>query len=188
MYAMVNVEQYNLVVTAESQEEVFAKYRQLLAKEGISDSGAEEETTDTEKKIQSVTFVVADMEYVTMDGETYVYLKNSDGEVYKQKFADDESIVKVSVGDEVTVQYEKKENGIHRIITIEITQKSEADTQSATTESATTEAGVPVTGADKGAIKEDRPVVTDGDATTEEQASEEKTTEDSSTEKEDGSI
>ncbi|CCX89449.1 putative uncharacterized protein [Clostridium sp. CAG:590] len=193
MYAMVNVEQYNLVVTAESQEEVFAKYRQLLAKEGISDSGAEEETTDTEKKIQSVTFVVADMEYVTMDGETYVYLKNSDGEVYKQKFADDESIVKVSVGDEVTVQYEKKENGIHRIITIEITQKSVTDTQSATTESATTEAGVPVTGVDKGAIKEDRPVVTDGDTateeqTSEEQTSEEKTTEDSSTEKEDGSI
>lgn len=187
MYAMVNVEQYNLVVTAESQEEVFAKYRQLLAKEGIADSDGEE-TTDTEKKIQSVTFVVTDMEYVTMDGETYVYLKNSDGEVYKQKFADDESIVKVSVGDEVTVQYEKKENGIHRIITIEITQKSVTDTQSATTESATTEAGVPVTGADKGAIKEDRPVVTDGDTTTEEQASEEKTTEDSSTEKEDGSI
>lgn len=188
MYAMVNVEQYNLVVTAESQEEVFAKYRQLLAKEGISDSGAEEETTDTEKKIQSVTFVVADMEYVTMDGETYVYLKNSDGEVYKQKFADDESIVKVSVGDEVTVQYEKKENGIHRIITIEITQRSMTDTQSATTESATTEAGVPVTGVDKGAIKEDRPVVTDGDTATEEQTLEEKTTEDSSTEKEDGSI
>lgn len=187
MYAMVNVEQYNLVVTAESQEEVFAKYRQLLSKEGIADLDGEE-TTDTEKKIQSVTFVVADMEYVTMDGETYVYLKNSDGEVYKQKFADDESIVKVSVGDEVTVQYEKKENGIHRIITIEITQKSEADMQSATTESATTEAGVPATGADKGVIKEDRPVVIDGDTTTEEQASEEKATEDSSTEKEDGSI
>lgn len=189
MYAMVNVEQYNLVVTAESQEEVFAKYRQLLAKEGIADSDEEEETTDTEKKIQSVTFVVADMEYVTIDGETYVYLKASNGEVYKQKFADDESIVKVSVGDEVTVQYEKEENGIHRIITIEITQKSEADTQSATTESATTEAGVPVTGVDKGVINEDRPVVIDGDSTTKEQSSaEEKTTEDSSTEKEDGSI
>ncbi len=189
MYAMVNVEQYNLVVTAESQEDVFAKYRQLLAKEGIVDSDAEEEIMDTEKKIQSVTFVVADMEYVTIDGETYVYLKASNGEVYKQKFADDESIVKVSVGDEVTVQYEKKENGIHRIITIEITQKSEADTQSATTESATTEAGVPVTGVDKGVINEDRPVVINEDATTEEQSStEEKTTEDISTEKEDGSI
>lgn len=189
MYAMVNVEQYNLVVTAESQEEVFAKYRQLLAKEGIADSDAEEETTDTEKKIQSVTFVVADMEYVTIDGETYVYLKASNGEVYKQKFADDESIVKVSVGDEVTVQYEKKENGIHRIITIEITQKSEADTQSATTESANAEAGEPVTGVDKGVINEDRPVVIDGDATTKEQSStEEKTTEETSTEKEDGSI
>ena len=64
-----------------------------------------------------------------------------------------------------------------------------------TTESATVEetaesgkAGETVTGADNGGIKEDRPVVIDGDATTEEQASEEKTTESSSTEKEDGSI
>ena len=180
---MVNVEQYNLVVTAESQEEVFVKYRQLLAKEGIADANGDQDVEETEDSIQTTSFIVADMQYVTMDGETYVYLKNSDGEVYKQKFADDESIVKVSVGDEVTVQYEKKENGIHRIITIEITQK--ADTQSAITESATTEAGEPVTGVDKDAIKEDRPVVNDGDAATEEQ---EKTTEDSSTEKEDGSI
>ncbi len=195
MYAMVNVEQYNLVVTAESQEEVFAKYRQLLAKEGIADADVDQDVEETEDSIQTTSFIVADMQYVTMDGESYVYLKDSDGEVYKQKFADDESIVKVSVGDEVTVQYEKKENGIHRIITIEITQKAETVTQSATTESATAEeteesgeAGETVTGADNGGIKEDRPVVIDGDATTEEQASEEKTTESSSTEKEDGSI
>lgn len=195
MYAMVNVEQYNLVVTAESQEEVFAKYRQLLAKEGIADADVDQDVEETEDSIQTTSFIVADMQYVTMDGESYVYLKDSDGEVYKQKFADDESIVKVSVGDEVTVQYEKKENGIHRIITIEITQKAETVTQSATTESATAEeteefgkAGETVTGADNGGIKEDRPVVIDGDATTEEQTSEEKTTESSSTEKEDGSI
>ena len=195
MYAMVNVEQYNLVVTAESQEEVFAKYRQLLAKEGIADADVDQDVEETEDSIQTTSFIVADMQYVTMDGESYVYLKDSDGEVYKQKFADDESIVKVSVGDEVTVQYEKKENGIHRIITIEITQKAETVTQSATTESATVEeteesgkAGETVTGADNGGIKEDRPVVIDGAATTEEQASEEKTTESGSTEKEDGSI
>ena len=195
MYAMVNVEQYNLVVTAESQEEVFAKYRQLLAKEGIADADVDQDVEETEDSIQTTSFIVADMQYVTMDGESYVYLKDSDGEVYKQKFADDESIVKVSVGDEVTVQYEKKENGIHWIITIEITQKAEMVTQSVTTESATVEeteesgkAGETVTGADNGGIKEDRPVVIDGDATTEEQASEEKTTESSSTEKEDGSI
>lgn len=195
MYAMVNVEQYNLVVTAESQEEVFAKYRQLLAKEGIADADVDQDVEETEDSIQTTSFIVADMQYVTMDGESYVYLKDSDGEVYKQKFADDESIVKVSVGDEVTVQYEKKENGIHRIITIEITQKAETVTQSATTESATAEeteesgeARETVTGADNGGIKEDRPVVIDGDATTEEQASEEKTTESSSTEKKDGSI
>lgn len=118
MYAMVNVEQYNLVVTAESQEEVFARYRSMLAKEGINDDtplDVEEESD----RIKEISFTVTDMEYVTMEGETYVYLKDRDGNVYKQKFSDDESVIKISAGDTVFVQYEEKESGIHRIITME---------------------------------------------------------------------
>lgn len=124
MYAMVNVEQYNLVVTAESQEEVFVKYKQMLAKEGLTKAETEE---SPEHEILTTGFVVADMEYVTMDGETYVYLKDDNGEVYKQKFADDETVVKVSVGDEVTVQYEKQANGIYRIIVVELVKKKQPE-------------------------------------------------------------
>ena len=118
MYAMVNVEQYNLVVTAESQEEVFAKYRNMLAKEGRSDDAASDTEEDSDR-IKEISFTVADMEYITMEGETYVYIKDKDGNVYKQKFSEDESVIKISAGDTVFIQYEEKESGIHRIITVE---------------------------------------------------------------------
>ena len=130
MYAMVNVEQYNLVVTAETQEEVFAKYRKLLAQEGISEDTKKQDVQ--EDAIKEITFVVTDMEYVTMEGETYVYIKDQQGNVYKQKFADDESIIKISVGDTILLQYEANDNGIHRIITSELKQKGAAEEEKTT--------------------------------------------------------
>ena len=135
MYAMVNVEQYNLVVTAETQEEVFAKYRKLLAQEGVGGNENTEET-DSENTIQELTFIVAEMEYVTMDGETYVYIKDENGEVYKQQFSEDESIIKISAGDKVSVQFEQKENGIHRIITVELVEKATKQEEMTTNEAA----------------------------------------------------
>ena len=122
MYAMVNVEQYNLVVTAETQEEVFAKYRKLLEKEGKNSKTASD-TEEKEDVISEITFVVADMEYITMEGETYVYIKDESGNVYKQKFSEDEGVIKISVGDTISIQYEEMENGIHRIITAELVKK-----------------------------------------------------------------
>lgn len=135
MYAMVNVEQYNLVVTAETQEEVFAKYRKLLAKEG--NAGGTASSDAEENVIKESTFEVADMEYVTMEGETYVYIKDKSGNVYKQKFSEDEALIKISVGDTVSIQYEEMESGIHRIITTELVNKGIH--QTATEESPTTE-------------------------------------------------
>lgn len=122
MYAMVNVEQYNLVVTAETQEEVFAKYRKLLAKEG-KNGGAASDTDEKEDMMKETTFAVTDMEYITMEGETYVYIKDESGNVYKQRFSEDEGIIKISVGDTVSIQYEEMESGIHRIITAELVKK-----------------------------------------------------------------
>lgn len=122
MYAMVNVEQYNLVVTAETQEEVFAKYRKLLAKDG-NIGGTASDTAEKENVIREAAFEVADMEYITVEGETYVYIKDESGNVYKQKFSEDEALIKISVGDTVSIQYEEMENGIHRIITTELVKK-----------------------------------------------------------------
>ncbi|MDE6433313.1 MAG: hypothetical protein K2L07_03710 [Lachnospiraceae bacterium] len=121
MYAMVNVEQYNMVVTAESQEELFSKYKKLLANNENKNNGAEgEEALVKEKEI-----IVSEMEYITMEGETYVYMKDETGDVYKMLFAQDESVIKVSVGDRVLVQYDENENGIHDLIVVELIKKGE---------------------------------------------------------------
>lgn len=119
MYAMVNVEQYNLVVTAENQEEVFVKYKKMLANAGAVD----QDVVSEEEKVKNTEFAVADMEYITMEGETYVYLKDAAGNVYKQKFSEDESVIRISVGDTVSVQYKEKESGIHQIIVVELIKK-----------------------------------------------------------------
>lgn len=121
MYAMVNVEQYNMVVTAESQEELFSKYKKLLANNENKNNGTEgEEAMVKEKEI-----IVSEMEYITMEGETYVYMKDEAQDVYKMLFAEDESVIKVSVGDRVLVQYDENENGIHDLIAVELIKKGE---------------------------------------------------------------
>lgn len=117
MYAMVNVEQYNMVVTAESQEELFGKYKKLLAND--KNNGAD----GGESLIQEEEITVSEMEYITMEGETYVYIKDEVGDVYKMLFAEDEGVIKISEGDRVLVQYEENENGIHDLITVELVKK-----------------------------------------------------------------
>lgn len=119
MYAMVNVEQYNLVATGESQSEVFAKYRKLLKTEGISGNGGSG-SDDGESVVDEVTFTVKDIQYVTMNGETFVYIKDEQGNVYKQQFSEDENIIFVSVGDRVKITYESSgESEIRQILDVE---------------------------------------------------------------------
>lgn len=122
MYAMVNVEQYNLVVTAETQEEVFAKYRSLLAKEGNQQTGDTEENIE-EGLVKNTQFVVESMEYIAIEGDTYVYIRDDDGNVYKQRFADNEELIKISAGDLIAVQYQEQDNGIHKMITATLEKK-----------------------------------------------------------------
>lgn len=121
MYAMVNVEQYNLVVTAETQEELFAKYKKLIAKHG---TGGKKENDKKEDTVKETEFVVADIEFITSEGETFVYIKDEIGNVYKQKFADDEGLIKISAGDTIAVQYEERESGIHKLISAELIKKA----------------------------------------------------------------
>lgn len=120
MYAMVNVEQYNLVVTAETQEELFAKYKKLIAKHG---NAGKNDTAKKEDTVKESEFVVADIEFITSEGDTFVYIKDDEGNVFKQKFADDEGLIKISAGDTIAVQYEERESGIHKLISAELVKK-----------------------------------------------------------------
>lgn len=108
MYAMVNVEQYNIVATASSQTEVFSKYKKMLAAKG--------KTVKENIEAKTADITVLDVEFIDTEDGTMVYIKDSNHEVYKQLFKDNEELIKVSQDDKLHVVYEPMENGIHTLV------------------------------------------------------------------------
>ncbi|MCF0136892.1 MAG: hypothetical protein HUJ66_00845 [Oscillospiraceae bacterium] len=92
LYAAVNVEQYNLVTTAATQKECIAKYKALL---GISEPESEPEADST------VQLVIAEIKYIVIDGNTYIYLISGDGLLYKAKASAHEEMLLLNEGDTV---------------------------------------------------------------------------------------
>ena len=113
MYAMVNVEQYNIVTTATTQNEVFANYKKLLKSKGNIDTDSKEEV------IENAIITVADIQFVNTEDGTVVYIKDDKHNVYKQKFADNEMLIKITVGDVIKVSYEPYEDGINYLVSYE---------------------------------------------------------------------
>ena len=116
LYGMVNVESYNMVTTATSLDECFAKYRKMTGSDGTENTGNPEEATETRS------FVISEMQYVEIAGETYVYLAGDDGMVYWQKFSDNEQLIFLHEGDTVTVNGIMDKDNIYWIDTIGIMQ------------------------------------------------------------------
>ena len=111
MYAMVNVEQYNIVATASSQSEVFQKYKRMLSEDGKTDVKQERMTTDIQ---------VQDIQFIETEDGTIVYLKDTNRAVYKQAFEENEELIKIMRGDQLHIAYEPSENGIHALISFEL--------------------------------------------------------------------
>lgn len=114
MYALVNVEKYNIVATGATQKDALVSYRRLLAENDIiSDDKTATEDTPSKK------ITVKDIRYITMDGETYVYITDNNKVVYKQNFADNESLIFIQENDIITVYYMETEDGINQLISYE---------------------------------------------------------------------
>lgn len=101
MYALVNVEQYNIVGTGSTSTEALKAYRNALKNNNIDVDDAVVEETET------VDIVVEKVVYGVIEGETYVYLIGDNGQAYKTKLSEQEGIVLVLDGDEVTVTCQK---------------------------------------------------------------------------------
>lgn len=92
LYAAVNVEQYNLVTTAATQAQCIANYKEML---GIN------EETEAEQETQSVTMTVSSIKYIDIDGNTYIYLIDTEDNFYKAKAASFEQMLLLKEGDRV---------------------------------------------------------------------------------------
>lgn len=107
MYAMVNVEQYQIVVAADTVAECEQLYIQKLTTAGITEKEPLPPVTE-----KTVSGTVASIKSAVVGGNTcfYYQLQGVEG-TYSLSVADDERAVIVSVGDTVTFFFDEKSDG-----------------------------------------------------------------------------
>lgn len=114
-YALVDVKKYSIVATGTTQKETLSTYRKLLKENGIETSQKEE---DLAELYQMAQITVKDIKYVNVEGETVVYITDTENKVYKQQFSADETLVFIQANDKITIYYEEnEETGIRQIET-----------------------------------------------------------------------
>ncbi len=62
---------------------------------------------------------VTQIRYITVENETYVYITAKDRSVYKQNFAENESLIKIEEGDVITVHYMEGDDGVNTLLSYE---------------------------------------------------------------------
>lgn len=102
MYAMVNVQQYQIVANGYSLAECQKNYHQLLKENKVIDETVEFEP---EKDLVEVTGTVEDIRTAVIGGTTNYYLTVS-GQCYRVSCLDNEAVILVNVGDSITLSFE----------------------------------------------------------------------------------
>ena len=103
MYAMVNVQQYNIVETSSTVAECEANYRRALADSGlISDGDAEAVPSDQEE----ISGAIAEIRTAVLDGNSYYFLRlEGQDTFYAVNAAENPLAVILNAGDQVTIAY-----------------------------------------------------------------------------------
>ena len=109
MYAMVNVQQYQIVETGGTVAECEANYRKELAHAGLI---GEEEEQVVESTRGTVSGVIEEIRTAVINGNSQYFLRIS-GEpcYYVISAAEDADVVVVNVGDEVTISFDTETAG-----------------------------------------------------------------------------
>lgn len=107
LYALVNVENYSIVATGTTQAEAKEAYIKLLKDEGIIDDGVEipDSTPGTSIETKEKAVTVSQIRFLTIGGESYIYLKDTDGVFYKLAVVNDESVLLIDEGSKLNIKY-----------------------------------------------------------------------------------
>jgi len=119
LIALVNVENYTIVATGNTQAEAKQAYINLLKQEGVITDGQNpsdgNEPAPTPSEATVVT--VKKKEIYTVGGESIVYLTCDDGKIYKKQLSDDESMLFLAVDDKLKITYfESGTEGIRKLV------------------------------------------------------------------------
>jgi hypothetical protein len=102
LYALVNVENYSIVATGDTQTKAKEAYIALLKEEGIVNNDVPDVPPETQK---AASITVNDVRIVTVANQSVVYLTGNDGNLYKQTLDADESMMLIRAGDVLSIQY-----------------------------------------------------------------------------------
>ncbi len=109
MYAMVNVEQYQIVSTGNTVAACEANYRQALADNKLIDSSQAEVIPSDTKTAQGT---IAEIRSAVLDGNTFYFLRLEDADTfYALSAVDNPLAVILNTGDEVTINYRADASG-----------------------------------------------------------------------------
>jgi hypothetical protein len=114
LYALVNVEQYNIVATGETQKAAMEAYMKQLRENGII-SGI---PTVPDDKAETHELTVENVRIIEIGGEPTVYITADNGNVYKALFESDESLILIRIGDKLVIKCTATETeGLYTLIT-----------------------------------------------------------------------
>ena len=112
-YALVDVKKYSIVATGTTQKDTLNTYRKLMKENGIKKKKKKENLSE-QYAHEFVT--VKDIKYVNVTDGTFVYITDTKGNVYKEKFSDDETLVFIQQNDIIEIYYEENQDtGIREI-------------------------------------------------------------------------
>ena len=114
LYALVNVEKYSIVATGSTQTEAKEKYIKRLAEEGVI---TDDEEIPEDDSVQTQKITVKDVMIATVNGESVVYVRAENDQLYKQSVATDEKVMLITKGHMLTVTYVETEvQGINQMV------------------------------------------------------------------------
>lgn len=112
LYALVNVENYNIVATGQTQDDVMRAYRQLLIQKG--------EISEPDSDKLECTVKVEEIRDVVISSSTVIYLYCDDGYIYKGSVEENEMLMMIQASQSIRIEYELTDiEGIRRIISFE---------------------------------------------------------------------
>lgn len=115
-FALVNVENVNIVAIGDTQDEAIANYRELLTKNGVVAPPSNNDSESEDKPVGAA-ITVQGIRDVVIGGETYVYITTAEGNIYKCRVSTNEKVITVGVGDLLDIKYiETGVEGVFEII------------------------------------------------------------------------
>ena len=130
LYALVNVEQYGIVATGETQAKAMQAYKELLVESGVI-GDMEDINNGTDEHTNTITGTIAKIRTVTVDGNTIFYITLEGGRTYRasiERVGDsykNEMLIFMTEGDHVHITYLATDSVIQQITDIQYIEELE---------------------------------------------------------------